>query len=559
MTFNTQEVITSFHAGCATVAINSPTASEINITHQLIVDIALRLGMESYIWDIAKSLQKVEPKMRSGKVTGLPKTPAPNFDAKGHPIEALLKHIEAECANNTSVRKLFILKDIYPFITGINPNPVFVRLAIDTFNAAKRSSHRLVILHDNLRTPKVFQDLIADMHNPNPTQQETEHIFDTRVEALKKSAIAQGAELPIHISPSDKKRLIRALQGMSYEAIEDAISLCATSLRKVDVGAIEFLSKHKQKKFAAKGIRYAESPDVAVQGLPAVTEWAETMAALLEPEAQEKYNIPFPSGALWVGVGGTGKTLCVKTISQLWGLPSLIMDTGSLMSRELGASEERLREYIQAAEDLAPSILFIDEFDKLMPGGNAVESDSGTSARMFGYFLTWFEENKSSVFVAATCNRPWGIKDETKRRFTKIFYVDLPNLEARRDIWNVQLNHCKVAIKKPEMERLASVSADYTGAEIRKVVQQCASYSYAKTRKVNVSVEDLLAELHRTPAQFKANTRELEELRKWARSGGATWAAPETEAGERNRERSVTFHSTSENSHSDIIDFSDFN
>ncbi|MBF1991259.1 hypothetical protein, partial [Fischerella thermalis] len=85
MTFNTQEVITSFHAGCATVAINSPTASEINITNQLIVDIALRLSMESYIWDIAKSLQKVEPKMRSGKVTGLPKTPAPNFDTKGHP------------------------------------------------------------------------------------------------------------------------------------------------------------------------------------------------------------------------------------------------------------------------------------------------------------------------------------------------------------------------------------------------------------------------------------------------------------------------------------------
>jgi ATP-dependent 26S proteasome regulatory subunit len=530
MTFNTQEVITSFHAGCATVAINSPTASEINITNQLIVDIALRLGMESYIWDIAKSLQKVEPKMRSGKVTGLPKTLAPNFDAKGHPIEALLKHIEAECANNTSVRKLFILKDIYPFITGINPNPVFVRLAIDTFNAAKRSSHRLVILHDNLRTPKVFQDLIADMHNPNPTQQETEHIFDTRVEALRKSAIAQGAELPIHISPSDKKRLIRALQGMSYEAIEDA-----------------------------KGIRYAESPDVAVQGLPTVTEWAETMAALLEPEAQEKYNIPFPSGALWVGVGGTGKTLCVKTISQLWGLPSLIMDTGSLMSRELGASEERLREYIQAAEDLAPSILFIDEFDKLMPSGNAVESDGGTSARMFGYFLTWFEEKKSSVFVAATCNRPWGIKDETLRRFTKIFYVDLPNLSARKDIWNVQLNHCKVSIKKPEIERLASVSADYTGAEIRKIVQQCASYSYAKTRKVNVSVEDLLTELHRTPAQFKANTRELEELRKWARSGGATWAAPETEAFDRSRDRSVTFHSTSENSDSHIIDFSDFN
>lgn len=75
----------------------------------------------------------------------------------------------------------------------------------------------------------------------------------------------------------------------------------------------------------------------------------------------------------------------------------------------------------------------------------------------------------------------------------------------------------------------------------------------------NVSVEDLLAELHRTPAQFKANTKELEELRKWTRSEGATWAAPETEACERSRHRSVTFHSTSENSHSDIIDFSDFN
>lgn len=74
-----------------------------------------------------------------------------------------------------------------------------------------------------------------------------------------------------------------------------------------------------------------------------------------------------------------------------------------------------------------------------------------------------------------------------------------------------------------------------------------------------MSVEDLLAGLHRTPAEFKANTRELEELRKWVRCGGATWAAPETEACERSRDRSVTFHSTSENSDSHIIDFSDFN
>lgn len=376
-------------------------------------------------------------------------------------------------------------------------------------------------------TPRVFQDLVANTQNPLPTESETEQILDYRIRALQKSASAQGVRFPVELEATDRKRMVRALLGMTAEGMDDTIQLCATTHSRLDAGSVEAISEIKKAKFAAKGIEYAAAPDVQVQGLPVLSSWATTITALLEPEAQELYNIPFPKGALIVGVGGTGKTLSVKCFAKEWGLPVIVLDTGKLMTKELGGSESNLREAIRAAESMAPCILFIDEMDKMFPGGSGTETDGGTSQRMFGYFLKWFQESSKSVFVAATANRPWCFKPEILRRFTKIFYVDLPGIEARAQIWNVQLQRYKLALSPEEIQRLASLSVNFTGDEIRKMTEHCASVAYAQRRPGQVTVEELLAQIKAKPAQFSSDTRELEALRAWARSGQATWAAPD--------------------------------
>jgi len=77
-----------------------------------------------------------------------------------------------------------------------------------------------------------------------------------------------------------------------------------------------------------KMIQFSPTPEVEVQGLPILQEWATTITTLLEPEASQ-FNLPFPKGVLLVGLPGTGKSLAVKCLSQLWGIPSILLDLGS--------------------------------------------------------------------------------------------------------------------------------------------------------------------------------------------------------------------------------------
>jgi len=527
MAFNALEIKRYFNAGIATVGLDSPTASEISITNQIATQIALPGGFELFIWDSAHNLQKAEITLHRGQFSGIKKSPVANYKAQGHLVEALLKYIEAECISSSNPRPvLFLLKDLYPFIAGANPNPALVRLAVDAWFAVKRSPNRVIILHDGLMTPRLFQDLVADAQNPLPTEAETESILDHRIKALQKSASSQGVNFPVELNATNRKRLVRALLGMTAEGMDDTIQLCATTHSRIDASSVDAISEIKKVKFAAKGIEYAQTPDVQVQGLPVLSEWATTITVLLEPEAQELYNIPFPKGALIVGMGGTGKTLSVKCFAKEWGLPVIVLDIGKLMTKELGGSESNLREATRAAESMAPCILFIDEMDKMFPGGSS-ETDGGTSQRMFGYFLKWFQESSASVFVAATANRPWCFKPEILRRFTKIFYVDLPCVEAREQIWQVQLQRYKLILSPEEIQQLAKESVNFTGDEIRKVAEHCASVAYAQRRPGKVRVDELLSQIKAKPAQFSSDTRELEELRAWARAGQAAWAAPD--------------------------------
>ena len=104
------------------------------------------------------------------------------------------------------------------------------------------------------------------------------------------------------------------------------------------------------------------------------------------------------------------------------------------------------------------------------------------------YFLQWFQEHNSSVFVAATANEPWKLKPELIRRFTKCFLVDLPNIPARRGIFQVQMERYRLLetigpdIANEWLDRLSEQTADFTGDEIRKVVHESAITAYASGR-----------------------------------------------------------------------------
>lgn len=135
------------------------------------------------------------------------------------------------------------------------------------------------------------------------------------------------------------------------------------------------------------------------------------------------------------------KDLTAKAVAAAWGLPLIRMDIGRVFAGLVGASEHNMRSALATAEASAPCVLWVDEIDKAFAGAGS-SGDTGTSARVFGTFLTWLQEKTRPVFVIATANSIENLPPEflRKGRFDEIFFVDLPRSAEREAIWRLHLD-----------------------------------------------------------------------------------------------------------------------
>ena len=177
-------------------------------------------------------------------------------------------------------------------------------------------------------------------------------------------------------------------------------------------------------------------------GLGVLKDWLNKRALAFTNEARA-FGLPAPKGILMLGVQGCGKSLCAKAVSTQWQLPLLRFDMGRMFGSLVGSSEENVRRAIAVAESVAPAMLWVDEIDKAFAGSQGSgATDGGTTARVFGTFLTWLSEKSAPVFVVATANDISQLPPELLRkgRLDEIFFVDLPSREERAEIFRIHLH-----------------------------------------------------------------------------------------------------------------------
>ena len=209
-----------------------------------------------------------------------------------------------------------------------------------------------------------------------------------------------------------------------------------------------------------------------VGGLDELKKWLSKRGKAFTPEARE-FGLPEPRGILLLGIPGCGKSLTAKAISSMWQLPLLKLDVGKVFSSLVGSSEENVRRAIQTAESIAPSILWLDEMEKGFSGlSSSGQTDGGTTARVFGTFLTWLQEKKTPVFVVATCNSVSQLPPELLRkgRFDEIFFVDLPSKAERKEIFKIHLEKRHRDAKNFNLEKLADSAIGFSGSEIEEII-----------------------------------------------------------------------------------------
>ena len=253
-----------------------------------------------------------------------------------------------------------------------------------------------------------------------------------------------------------------------------------------------------------------------VGGLAQVKDWLAKRASALSDAARD-FGLPAPKGMLLLGVQGCGKSLCAKAVSNAWQVPLLRFDIGRVFGSLVGSSEENVRRAIAVAESVAPAVLWVDEIDKAFAGSQwSALADGGTTARVFGTFLTWLSEKTVPVFVLATANDISQLPPELLRkgRLDEIFFVDLPDAAERLEILSIHLRKRNRDPAGFDLDALTRASAGYSGAEIEEAVVSALFDAFHARQQLETG--HILTALEQSVPLARTMSEQMDRLRQWA-------------------------------------------
>ena len=237
-----------------------------------------------------------------------------------------------------------------------------------------------------------------------------------------------------------------SLKGMTAFEIDRVLDMAMSKNGSLSAEDQEMILLQKKQMVKKSGLlELVDTPERLddIGGLTALKEYLKKKSDIVKQLAEaQKFGVSVPKGVFIVGMPGCGKSLCAKASAALFDAPLLKLDMGSMMGKYVGESESNLRKAIKIAEAAAPCVLWIDEIEK---GFSGVGGNNDIMTRMFGYFLSWMQDKKSSVYVIATANNADALPPELKRkgRFDEIFCVNLPNEEERKAIFDVHVGKKK--------------------------------------------------------------------------------------------------------------------
>lgn len=180
------------------------------------------------------------------------------------------------------------------------------------------------------------------------------------------------------------------------------------------------------------------------------------------------------SGILLYGPPGTGKSFLAKAVATQSNSTFFSVSSSDLVSKWMGESERLVKQLFAMAREARPSIIFIDEVDSLC--GTRSEGESEASRRIKTEFLVQMNgvsnDDQTNVLVLGATNIPWALDTAIKRRFEKRVYIPLPELDARRRIFELNIGSTPCQLSPKDLRLLASETEGYSGADIAVLVRE---------------------------------------------------------------------------------------
>lgn len=330
----------------------------------------------------------------------------------------------------------------------------------------------VILLDERVEIPALIEPLVTRVTVSLPTRDEIAVLTG-------RFANAQGLVLDEALIG----RIGAVLTGLTVSEINQTLAVAMAHHQRLDESALETLLAEKEQKIARSGVlemvKVSENLD-DIGGLENLKAWLKRKAGVLHRLAEaESKGLQSPRGVLVAGMPGCGKSLTAKAVANLFQLPLLRLDIGSLLGKYVGESEHNMRRALAMAESISPCVLWVDELEKAFVGigGN---NTSEVTSRLLGYFLTWMQEKTGAVFVVATANNISALPPELLRkgRFDDVFYVGFPHISERMSILSIHLKDMWQDLSAEEQRQLAVKCRDFAGADIRNAVTEAREEAF---------------------------------------------------------------------------------
>ncbi len=458
-----------------------------------IVEATVNMQLDLKIWTITEGVR--EGQIKDGH----------RLEGTEHPAAAMLYMAHQEG------KQVFMMLDLAQHLSDART----MRVLRDLLYTFERNNSTLILVDSSDEFPKPIDNYLTRYTLSLPDEEELETIVMNRLRNMNKQK-----PLMVNLTRGDLRVIVRNLKGLTRRQAEQIIVDTVSGDRKFDKEDVNRVMALKRQMLHTDGLlEYVQTPAELdeVGGLDNLKRWLEIRQNSMSDEAK-RFGIEMPRGVLMLGIQGAGKSLCAKAIATAWQRPLLRLDPGSLYDRYIGESERRLRMALRQAEMMAPLVLWVDEIEKAFASAASRSTDGGLSQRMFGAMLTWMQEHNQPVFLVATANDIEALPPELLRkgRFDEIFFVDLPEANVRRDIFEIHLRKRKRDPKQFDLEALGQASEGFSGAEIEQAI--IASMHDAFAEDMDLDTDLILKTVKNSPPLSVTMAERLNELRQWAKS-----------------------------------------
>jgi len=272
------------------------------------------------------------------------------------------------------------------------------------------------------------------------------------------------------------------------------------------------ISDDKKKESPKKAVKKKGTGFSAIAGMQKLKDvlYNDVIRALNEKELYESYGITIPNGMLLYGPSGCGKTFISEKFAEEVGFNFLQLKPSDIKSKYINATEEKIGEIFKEAAEKAPTIIFIDEIDAVVP--NREGDLHQMQAAPVNEFLAQMSNcSEKGIFVIAASNRPEKIDPAILRtgRIDRIIYLPPPDFDARASMFKLYLKKRPIDLGL-NYEKLAEMTDNYVSSDIKFLVDEASRKALKLKARITQEIFDkVFAETRPSVSQSELEKYEI--------------------------------------------------